>query len=67
MDSFIIGAKNLCLGENLSELSQSNEHLVRISSLHCKYNAKLRLNYIICPKRNTKKQFFQLKNRLRNI
>lgn len=61
MDSFIIEAKNLCLGENLSELSQSNEHLVRI------YHAKLRLKYIICPKRNTKKQFFQLKNRLRNI
>ena len=60
-------AKDLHLGANLTVLSHSNEDLLRTVSLRHKGDVKVRLKYIIYPKRRAKKEFFQLQNRLPNM
>ena len=47
--------KGLHLGTDLRELSHSSKDLVRTVSLRCKSNVKVRLKYIIPPKRKAKK------------
>ena len=44
-------AKDLHFGAYLTELSHSSEDLLRIVSLRRKSNVKVRLKYIISPKR----------------
>ena len=43
------------MGADLTELSHNSENLVRIVSLLYKSNVKVRLKYIISPKRKAKK------------
>ena len=46
--------KKLHLDATLLELSHEGEDLMRIASLHGKSNVKIRLKYIISPKRKAK-------------
>ena len=50
--------KKLHLDATLLELSHEGEDLMRIASLHGKSNVKIRLKYIISPKRKAKETIF---------
>ena len=58
IDGPLFEAKDSHLGTNLTEVSYSDEDLVRIVSLRRKSNVKVRLKYIISSKRKAKKCFF---------